>query len=161
MIYLQNCKKYVTIPIMDVNEIWKQALPIIENNVSSISFDLYIQPLMPEAFEDGTFILSALSTRDANYARNERHFPHIDYAIKAVAPLVEKVEIIDAVEKERRDARNNPAPEVPVAEPIIYNNNICAIFNNCSVTFIKFCDEYSIVSAISVSFISGIVPPTM
>ncbi len=124
MIYLQNCEKCVTIPIMDVNEIWKQALPIIENNVSSISFDLYIQPLMPEAFEDGTFILSALSTRDANYARNERHFPHIDYAIKAVAPLVEKVEIIDAVEKERRDARNNPAPEVPVAEPIIYNNNI-------------------------------------
>ena len=108
---------------MDVNEIWKQALPIIENNVSSISFDLYIQPLMPEAFEDGTFILTALSTRDANYARNERHFPHIDYAIKAVAPLVEKVEIIDAVEKERRDARNNPEPE-PTPEPIIYNNNI-------------------------------------
>jgi len=109
---------------MDVNEIWKQALPIIENNVSSISFDLYIQPLMPEAFEDGTFILTAMSTRDANYARNERHFPHIDYAIKAVAPLVEKVEIIDAVEKERRDARNNPVAEVATPEPIIYNNNI-------------------------------------
>lgn len=109
---------------MDVNEIWKQALPIIENNVSSISFDLYIQPLMPEAFEDGTFILAAMSTRDANYARNERHFPHIDYAVKAVAPLVEKVEIIDAVEKERRDARNNPAPEAPTPEPIIYSNNI-------------------------------------
>ncbi len=109
---------------MDVNEIWKQALPIIENNVSSISFDLYIQPLMPEAFEDGTFILTAMSTRDANYARNERHFPHIDYAIKAVAPLVEKVEIIDAVEKERRDARNNPVTEVATPEPIIYNNNI-------------------------------------
>ena len=109
---------------MDVNEIWKQALPIIENNVSSISFDLYIQPLMPEAFEDGTFILAAMSTRDANYARNERHFPHIDYAIKTVAPLVEKVEIIDAVEKERRDARNNPLPEVQTPEPIIYNNHI-------------------------------------
>lgn len=109
---------------MDVNEIWKQALPIIENNVSSISFDLYIQPLMPEAFEDGTFILTAMSTRDANYARNERHFPHIDYAIRAVAPLVEKVEIIDAVEKERRDARNNPVTEVATPEPIIYNNNI-------------------------------------
>jgi len=109
---------------MDVNEIWKQALPIIENNVSSISFDLYIQPLVPEAFEDGTFILTAMSTRDANYARNERHFPHIDYAIKTVAPLVEKVEIIDAVEKERRDARNNPVPETPIPEPIIYNNNI-------------------------------------
>lgn len=109
---------------MDVNEIWKQALPIIENNVSSISFDLYIQPLTPESFEDGTFILSAPTTRDANYARNERHFPHIDYAIKNVAPLVEKVEIIDAVEKERRDERNHPIPEAPVQEPILYNNHI-------------------------------------
>lgn len=109
---------------MDVKEIWERAKPIIENNVSSISYDLYIQPLMPEAFEDGTFILSAPTTRDANYARNERHFPHIDDAIKKVAPLVEKVEIIDAVEKERRDARNNPALEVLSQEPIIYNNNI-------------------------------------
>lgn len=42
---------------MDVNEIWKKALPIIENNISSISFDLYIQPLMPESFENGTFVV--------------------------------------------------------------------------------------------------------
>ena len=34
MIYLQKCEKCVTLCIMDVNEIWKQALPIIENNVS-------------------------------------------------------------------------------------------------------------------------------
>lgn len=109
---------------MDVNEIWKKAKPIIQNNVSSISFDLYIETLTPEAFENGTFVLAAMSTREANYARNERHFPHIDYAIKNVAPLVERVEIIDAVEKERRDARNNPVPETITPEPIIYNNNI-------------------------------------
>lgn len=109
---------------MDVNEVWKRAKPIIQNNVSSISFDLYIETLTPESFEDGTFILSAPTTRDANYARNERHFPHIDYAIKSVAPLVEKIEIIDAVEKERREARNNPIPESQTPEPIIYNNNI-------------------------------------
>ena len=109
---------------MDVNEIWKKAKPIIQNNVSSISFDLYIETLVPETFEDGTFVLSAPTTRDANYARNERHFPHIDDAIKKVAPLVERVEIIDAVEKERREAKNNPAPETPLPEPIIYNNNI-------------------------------------
>lgn len=109
---------------MDVNEIWKKAKPIIENNVSSISYDLYIQPLIPESFEDGTFVLSAPSIHDANYARNERHFPHIEHAIKTVAPLVEKVEIIDAVEKERRDARNHPVPETILPEPIVYNNNI-------------------------------------
>ena len=122
---LQTAVPCVNLSPMDVKEIWNQAKPIIENNVSSISFDLYIQPLMPETFEDGTFVLSAPTTRDANYARNERHFPHIDYAIKSVAPLVERVEIIDAVEKERRDARNNPAPVVVEAQaPILYSNNI-------------------------------------
>ncbi len=109
---------------MDVKDVWQRAIPIIENNVSSISFDLYIQPLMPEAFEDGVYILSAMSTRDANYARNERHFPHIEYAIKTVAPIVEKVEIIDAVEKERRDARNNPPEESPLPAPIVRQNNV-------------------------------------
>lgn len=108
---------------MDVREIWQKALPIIENNVSSISFDLYIKPLNAETLLDNVFTLSALSARDAHYALNERHFPHIEYAIKSVAPLVEKVEIIDAVEKERRDAANNPQPE-PEVKPVRYNNNI-------------------------------------
>lgn len=109
---------------MDINEIWQKALPIIENNVSSISFDLYIKPLTPTAFADGTFTLAALSTRDANYANNERHFPHIDYALKTVAPIIEKVEIIDAVEKERRDAAQNPPEAVPLPEQIVRYNNI-------------------------------------
>jgi hypothetical protein len=71
---------------MDINEIWKKAKPIIANSVSSISFDLYIKTLTPEAFEDGTLILSALSTREANYANNERHYPYIEEAVKKVAP---------------------------------------------------------------------------
>lgn len=108
--------------IMDINEIWKQALPLIENNVSSISYDLYIRTLVPEAFEDGTFILMAMSTREANHARKDHHFSHINNAVKTIAPLVEKVEIIDAVEKERRDALNNPVPETVSTSPIIYNN---------------------------------------
>ena len=109
---------------MDIIETWQKALPIIENNVSSISFDLYIKPLTPESFEDGVFTLAAISTRDANYANNERHFPHIDYAIKTVAPIVEKVVIIDAVEKERRDAAKNPPDAVPLPQPIVHHSNI-------------------------------------
>jgi chromosomal replication initiator protein len=100
---------------MEINEIWKKAKPLIANNVSSISFDLYIKTLTPEAFENGDFILSALSTRDAGYANNDRHFPYIIDAIKRIAPVVEKVIIIDAVEKEKRDNKNKPAPP---AEPI-------------------------------------------
>ncbi len=109
---------------MDVKEIWKKAMPIIENNVSSISFDLYIKPLMPEAFEDGAFILSANSTRDANYANNERHFPHIDYAVKTVAPIVEKITIIDAIEKEKRENKDKEPEAVQLPDQIVRHNTI-------------------------------------
>jgi chromosomal replication initiator protein len=109
---------------MDINEVWRKALPIIANNVSSISFDLYIKPLSPEAFENGRFILSAVSTRDADYANNERHFPHIDYAVKTAAPLVEEVIIIDAVEKENRDRKNNPDEKIPPPGPVNRDSTI-------------------------------------
>jgi chromosomal replication initiator protein len=107
---------------MEIGDIWKKALPIIANNVSSISFDLYVKSLTPEAFEEGAFVLSACSTRDANYANNERHFPHIDYAVKTVAPIVEKVVIIDAVEKEERYAKDNSEKEVPLSAQKDSNN---------------------------------------
>jgi chromosomal replication initiator protein len=109
---------------MDIHEIWKKALPIIANNVSSISFDLYIKTLSPEEFEDGKFVLSASSTRDANYARNDRHFPHIDSAVKKIAPVVNVVEIIDAVEKEKRANKNDIAPPPEERTRHTHTNNI-------------------------------------
>jgi len=105
--------------------VWKKAKPIIANNVSSISFDLYIKTLTPLAFEDGSFILSAQSTRDANYANNERHYPYIDDAVKTVAPIVEEVVIIDAIEKEKRIKANAPTPPEPkILPPQKHTNNI-------------------------------------
>lgn len=60
-----------------------------------------------EAFEDGAFILAASSSMAKQQAISERHFPHIEAAIINIAPIVEKVIVIDAVEKEKRDATKN------------------------------------------------------
>ena len=98
---------------MDINKIWKTAQKHIADRVSSVSFDLWIKTLSPEAFEDGTFILAAGSTMAKQQAMSDRHFPHIESQVKDAAPIVEKVVIIDAVEKEQRDQQDEPQKKSP------------------------------------------------
>lgn len=82
---------------------WKTALEQIADKVTAINFDLFVKTLTPEAFEDGTYILSATSTMVRDQASKEHIFSHIDSEIRECAPIVEKVRIIDAIEKEKRD----------------------------------------------------------
>jgi chromosomal replication initiator protein len=84
---------------MDIGKIWN---PKIADKVSSISFDCWIKTLVPESFTDGVFTLLAESKNAKEYATNDRHFVHIEAAIKDTAPVVEAVQIIDPVEKEER-----------------------------------------------------------
>jgi chromosomal replication initiation ATPase DnaA len=93
---------------MDIGKIWKQCLPKIADKVSSISFDCWIKPLVFESFEDSVFVLLAESRAIKEQATNQRHFSHIESAIKELAPAVEKVVIIDAVEKEEMEAKTKP-----------------------------------------------------
>ncbi|MCL2570371.1 MAG: chromosomal replication initiator protein DnaA [Firmicutes bacterium] len=87
---------------MDIKQIWKSAKKKVMDKVSSISFDLWIKPLEAEEFSNGEFVLSAQTSMGKQQAMNDRHFPHIEYEIKEAAPIVEKVIIIDGVEKEER-----------------------------------------------------------
>jgi chromosomal replication initiator protein len=95
---------------MDIGKIWKATLPKIADKVSSISFDCWIKTLTADSFTDGTFVLLAESKNAKDYATNERHFQHIEAAVKDTAPVVETVRIIDPVEKEQAE----PAPNKPL-----------------------------------------------
>ena len=97
---------------MDIKVIWTRAQKEIADKVSSVSFDLWIKPLVAEEFTDGEFILSATSTNMKSFATNEKHFPLIEKYIKETAPIVEKVTIIDAVEKEKREQSSAPNHDV-------------------------------------------------
>jgi len=89
---------------MDKNKVWADAQKKIQDKVSAISFDLWIKTLEVEEFSSGEFILSAHSKAAKDQAMNDRHFPHIEEELKDTAPIIEKVTIIDAVEKEKREA---------------------------------------------------------
>ena len=97
---------------MDIGKIWKQSLPKIADKVSSISFDCWIKTLAVDGFRDGVFTLLAESKNAKEYAVNDRHFPHIEAAVRDTAPIVETVKIIDPVEKEQASQ-----PAVPVEKP--------------------------------------------
>lgn len=96
---------------MDIRKTWKNALPKIANNVSSISFDCWIKTLQPESFIDGVFVLLAESRSAKEYAQNGRHFPHVEAALRDTAPIIEQVKIIDPVEKEEMGEQKKGATE--------------------------------------------------
>ena len=97
---------------MNVHKIWQDAKKQIAGRVSQVSFDLWVKTLTAENFENGEFILAANSTMGKQQAEHERHLVHIETVIKDIAPIVEKVRIIDAVEKEQR-AVNASSQETP------------------------------------------------
>ena len=109
---------------MDTGKIWKQSLPKIADKVSSISFDCWIKTLSVDGFTDGVFTLLAESKNAKEYATNERHFPHIEAAIKDTAPVVESVKIIDPVEKEERGAPAGSIKPSKTKEKLTVNPNM-------------------------------------
>ena len=113
---------------MDAQQVWSKACKKIADRVSSVSFDLWVKTLTPEGFEEGSFILAASSTMAKQQALNDRHFPHIEAVLKDIAPIVEKVIILDAIEKEARDGITvtttiTEAPPKPRLNQIIVNPN--------------------------------------
>jgi chromosomal replication initiator protein len=87
---------------MNIQKIWEDAKKEMQGRVSQVSFDLWVKPLTAVAFEDGEFILAANSSMGKQQALNERHYLHIEAIIKDIAPIVESVKIIDAIENEER-----------------------------------------------------------
>jgi len=85
---------------VDIQQVWKSAQKNIMDKVSAISFDLWIKTLVADSFSNGEFVLVAHSLAAKLQAQNDRHFPYIESEIKDLAPIVEKVTIIDASERE-------------------------------------------------------------
>jgi chromosomal replication initiation ATPase DnaA len=117
---------------VDIKQVWEDAKIKIADNVSAISFTVYIESLAPEHFKNGTFTLLAPSTSYKKKALDERHFPHIEEALKDVAPIIETVAVIDAVDKEELEAlaKGETKPEITAKPSIETFANPLMTFNN-------------------------------
>ena len=90
---------------MNIQKIWEESKKQIQGKLSSVSFDLWIKPLIAEDFTDGTFILSAPTTAGKQQALQTRHLEHIENSLHESAPIIETIQIIDAIEKEQLQAK--------------------------------------------------------
>lgn len=103
---------------MDITKIWQQALTILQKQVTSVSFDLWINTLEPIAFEDGVFTLST-SSESAKDRVVELHGTQILQALKECSEKVTDYKFIDPYQKEKLLESQNKKQEDLVAT----NNN--------------------------------------
>ena len=106
--------------MMDINASWGRAQELIMEKVSSISYDLWIKTLRAESFNNGEFVLLAVSGAAKAQALSDRHFAHIESAIREVVPVADKIKIIDVTEKEKAEMESAfPTTAVPQKQRFI------------------------------------------
>ena len=85
---------------MDIIKIWQQALIKLQKQVTSVSFDLWINTLEPVNFENGIFTLST-SSESAKARVIELHGLQISLALKECCDEIKDYEVIDPYAKEK------------------------------------------------------------
>ena len=83
-------------------EIWAKALEILQNSVSSISYDLFIKSLEPIDFKDNKFYLSTTS-ETAKKRIMTIHKGDIFVALTKSSEEIKDFEVLDPTEKEAYD----------------------------------------------------------
>lgn len=86
--------------INEAKQVWEQMLPLLETEITILSYDVWIKTLEPFDVRDGKLILMAQS----EWAKNEtnaRYLPLIKAAMNRVSSLLTNVEIIAKEEKEK------------------------------------------------------------
>ncbi len=85
--------------MIDINKIWSQTLKILQSQVTSVSFDLWINTLEPIAFNDGVFYLSTTSESAKNRVI-ELHGMQIKLALKENSDEIKDFSVLDPYERE-------------------------------------------------------------
>lgn len=90
---------------MNVQNIWKEALKQIQLQVSTISYDLWINSLEPIDFKDKTFYLST-TCETAKIRIEKTLLPQIESALKALSNEISTIQILDPDEKAKFEEEN-------------------------------------------------------
>lgn len=84
---------------MELEQVWKDALAILQKEVTAVSFDLWLKSLEPISYKNNTFYLSTTSETAKNRVV-KLHATQIKLALKEVDDNIEQVNILDPDEKE-------------------------------------------------------------
>ena len=104
--------------MVNINEKWKNILAKVALDVSAISFDLWIKPIEPLDYKEGTIILSAPS----GIAKTQVQKNFMDLLTKIANEEMGtdvKIELLTPVEKEEYLKYNTPYDETKLADPYV------------------------------------------
>lgn len=95
---------------MEINQIWEDALKIVENNINSVSYGVYIKTMVPVLFENSIFIVSATNDLSKNMI-NIRYKDIIESALEAITN--EKITLKVISENEKAEVIPEHEEELP------------------------------------------------
>ncbi len=103
-------------------ETWEKMLPILEKELSILSYDVWIKTLAPSDICDGKLVLVAATEYGKEFV-NTRYLPLIKAAMQMINPLLTDVNIITATEMPLIDKEGKQEEEpVPVRQDSISIN---------------------------------------
>ncbi len=96
----------------DIKKIWQQAKIYLEPEVTKISFETWIESLVPHSLKNGVFYLGANGSFHKENIEG-RYSTLIANSLKMVTPLVEKIKIFDINEElpEEKEEIITPVPQ--------------------------------------------------
>lgn len=94
---------------MEINQIWEDTLKIVENNVNSVSYNVYIKTMTPVLFENSIFIASATNDLSKNMI-NIRYKDIIESTLEAITNEKVSLKVITENEKEKNIPNHEELP---------------------------------------------------
>jgi len=81
-----------------LKEQWAKVLSVLQNQVTAVTFDLWINTLEPVSYLNDEFVLLASSTSAKHQALNPNIYPKIQESVRSVFKLPIHVKIVDSQE---------------------------------------------------------------
>ncbi|MBO4569783.1 MAG: chromosomal replication initiator protein DnaA [Clostridia bacterium] len=104
-------------PAPDVNAIWEEAKLSISKDITAVSFDVWIDSLIPVSIVDDSFVLCANSISGKNIIlKNEKYYNSILNSIKEIYPQISKVEVVVRAQTARQE-ENSIVDRVAAPQP--------------------------------------------
>ncbi|MBD5132510.1 MAG: chromosomal replication initiator protein DnaA [Clostridiales bacterium] len=102
----------------DIDDIWKEMLPKLEIEVSSLSFDVFLKQLQPVKADDDALVLAA-PTEGAKMDVISRYMPLLKSVIRDIEDAPSTVTVISKSEFEEARGKEHPAvkPSEDMQEP--------------------------------------------
>lgn len=92
--------------MQELKSMWQKVLSKIENMVTVVSYDLWIEPIVPLEFKDNKKLVLVANSTTAKNQLQKNHFNQLKECIESVFGAQIEIEILDPAEKEEYVRQN-------------------------------------------------------